>query len=163
MNKEQEIEFYKELAMEIKPHGFRCFLYDNDTSAWLYIITPNNSWLYLDNGTYGGFDITYNYEPSRDFGSGCRCNEEALYEITVDTLARAEQYGKSYGHRGWVNVPNTYDGRTHRENVWRSPKHYEDAYKAMMNHRTADKLIELEDNDYQNFEENNLEEDHEIE
>ena len=141
MNKEHEIEFYKELAKEIKPQGFRCFLYDEDTSVWLYVITPNNSWLYVDNG--GGFNITYKYEPSRDFGSGCRCNDDTLYEITVDTLTKAEQYGKSYGNRGWINVPNTYDGRSHRENVWRSPKHYADAYKAMSKSWCADRLIEL--------------------
>ena len=104
MKKEYEIEFYKELANEIKSQGFRCFLYDEDTSAWLYIITPNNSWLYVDNGEYGGYNITYEYEPSRDFGSGCRYNDDALYEITADTLIKAEKYGKSYGHRGWINV-----------------------------------------------------------
>ena len=143
MKKEYEIEFYKELANEIKSQGFRCFLYDEDTSAWLYIITPNNSWLYVDSGEYGGYNITYEYEPSRDFGSGCRYNDDALYEITVDTLIKAEKYGKSYGYRGWMNVPNTYDGRSHRENVWRSPKHYADAYKAMSKSWCADSLIEL--------------------
>lgn len=143
MKKEYEIEFYKELAKEIKSQGFRCFLYDEDTSAWLYIITPNNSWLYVDNGKYGGYNITYEYEPSRDFGSGCRYNDDALYEITADTLIKAEKYGKSYGHRGWINVSNTYDGRSHRENVWRSPKHYTDAYKAMSKSWCADRLVEL--------------------
>ena len=143
MKKEYEIEFYKELANEIKSQGFRCFLYDEDTSAWLYIITPNNSWLYVDNGEYGGYNIIYEYEPSRDFGSGCRYNDDALYEITADTLIKAEKYGKSYGYRGWMNVSNTYDGRSHRENVWRSPKHYTDAYKAMSKSWCADRLIEL--------------------
>ena len=143
MKKEFEIEFYKELAKEIKPQGFKCFLYNEDTSAWLYIITPNNSWLYVDNGEYGGYNITYEYESSRDFGSGCRYNDDALYEITADTLIKAEKYGKSYGHRGWMNVSNTYDRRSHRENVWRSPKHYTDAYKAMSKSWCADRLIEL--------------------
>lgn len=143
MNKEHEIELYKELAKEIKSYGFRCLLYNEDTSAWLYIITPNNSWLYVDNGDFSGFNITYEYEPSRDFGSGCRCNEDALYEITVDTLTKAEQYGKSYGNRVKINVPNRYDGRSYRENVWRSPKHYADVYNAMSKSWCADRLIEL--------------------
>ena len=143
MQKDHEIEFYKGLAKEIKPQGFKCFLYDEDTSAWLYIITPNNSWLYVDNGEYGGYNITYEYEPSRDFGSGCRYNDGALYEITADTLIKAEKYGKSYGHRGWIDVSNTYDGRSHRENVWRNPKHYTDAYKAMSKSWCANRLIEL--------------------
>lgn len=143
MTKEDEIKFYKELAEEIKPLGFRCFLYNEDTSAWLYVVTPNNSWLYVDNAEYSGFNITYEYVPSKEFGTGCRCNENALYEITADTLFAAEQYGKTYGHRGWMNVSNRYDGGTHRENVWRSPKHYEDAYVAMSNNWCADKLVEL--------------------
>lgn len=143
MQKDHEIKFYKGLAKEIKPQGFKCFLYDEDTSAWLYIITPNNSWLYVDNGEYGGYNITYEYEPSRDFGSGCRYNDGALYEITADTLIKAEKYGKSYGHRGWIDVSNTYDGRSHRENIWKSPKHYTDAYKAMSKSWCANRLIEL--------------------
>ena len=143
MSKEHEIEFYKKLAEEIKPQGYRCFLYDHDYSAWLNIITPNNSWLYVDHGEYGGFNVSYEYQPSRDFGTGCRYNNDALSEITVDTLVKAEQYGKTYGFRGWKNVPNTYDGRTHRENVWRTPTHYPDAYEAMMNNWCADRLVEL--------------------
>lgn len=143
MRKDYGIEFYKELAKEIKPQGFRCFLYDKDTSAWLYIITPNNSWLYVDSETYGGFNITYHYEPSREFGTGCRYNEDALHEITSEILLKAEQYGKNYGHRGWISVPNRYDGEIHRECVWKRPKHYADAYKAMTSCWCADKLVEL--------------------
>lgn len=41
----EEINFYRGLATEIKPEGFRCFLYLSETSKWLYVITPNNSWL----------------------------------------------------------------------------------------------------------------------
>lgn len=143
MKKNYEVEFYKELAEKIKKEGFRCFLYNEDRSAWLYIITPNNSWMYVDNSDFGGFNLTYNYVPSRDFGSGCRCNEKALSDITSEDLLKAEQYGKSFGYRGWKNVRNRYDGRTHRENVWRSPNHYQDAYQAMMNSWCADKLVEL--------------------
>ena len=145
MNKEYEVEFYKSLAKEIKPQGFKCFLYadEKDVYAWLCIITPNNSWLYVDEGEIGGYNIVYEYKPSKDFGSGCRCNAEALYEITADALIKAEQYGKFYGQRGCINVPNTYNGKSHRESVWRHPSHYADAYKAMTNSWYADKLVEL--------------------
>lgn len=61
MNKEYEVEFYKSLAKEIKPQGFKCFLYadEKDVYAWLCIITPNNSWLYVDEGELGGYNIVY--------------------------------------------------------------------------------------------------------
>lgn len=138
-----ELAFYHELTKEIKPLGFRCFLYNEDTSIWLYILTPNNSLLYLDNADFGGFNITYEYVPSRNFGSGCRCNENALYEVTADTLLKAEQYGRNYSSRGWTKVKNKYDGKYHRENVIRHPEHYTDAIKALKERWCYDKLTEL--------------------
>ena len=141
--RECEIAFYKELAHEIKPLGFRCFLYNHETSAWLYVITPNNSWLYVDNAEYGGYNITYEYKTSKDFGSGCRYNEKALHEITAETLLIAERYGKQYGYQGWVNVSNEYDNGNHREKAWRTPEHYTDGLAAMQKSWCADRLVEL--------------------
>ena len=138
----EEINFYRGLAAEIKPEGFRCFLHLSETSEWLYIITPNNSWLSIDFES-DGLNIVYHYEPSREFGQGCRCNEDSLREITAETLLEAERFGKNFGHRGWINVPNRYDGGTHREIVWRAPKYHENAYKAMMQSWCAKQLIEL--------------------
>lgn len=142
MTKKSKIDFYKKLAEEIRPQGFRCFLYDEGTSAWLYIITPRNSWLYVD-GDINGFNVMYQYTPSRSLGSGCRYNNEGLYEITADTLNKAEQYGKSYTQYGWKDVPNTYAGGSHKEYVRTSPVHYEDGYKAMMSSWCADRLVEI--------------------
>lgn len=142
MMKKSKIDFYKKLAKEIKPQGFRCFLYDEGTSAWLYIITPRNSWLYVD-GDINGFNVIYQYTPSRSLGSGCRYNNEGLCEITADTLNKAEQYGIFYTQYRWKDVPNTYDGGSHKEHVWTSPVHYEDGYKAMMNSWCADRLVEI--------------------
>ena len=68
----KELDFYHELAREIIPQGFKVFLYNKEDTAWLYVITPNNSWLYIDEAEYGGYNITYEYVPSKDFGSGCR-------------------------------------------------------------------------------------------
>lgn len=138
----EEINFYRGLAAEIKSEGFRSFLFQSETSEWLYVITPNNSWLSIDFES-DGLNIVYHYEPFREFGQGCRCNENPLHEITAETLLEAERFGKSFGHRGWINVPNRYDGGTHREIVWRTPKHYENAYKAMMQSWCAKQLIEL--------------------
>ena len=145
MTKKSEIEFYKKLAEEIKPQGFRCFLYDEKewgANAWLYIITPGNSWLYVD-GDINGFAVIYKYTPSSSLGGGCRYNDEGLFEITADTLNKAEQYGKSYTQYRWKDVPNTYDEKSHKEHVWTSPVHYEDGYKAMMSSWCADRLIEI--------------------
>ena len=143
MEKEYEIEFYKKIASEIKPKGFRCFLYNEGTSVWLCIITPNNSWLSVDNAEFSGFNIDYEYEPSRDFGSGCRYNEHALNEITSEILFEAEEYGRNFGSYVQVTAPNRFNTGIHREKVWRKPNHYPNAYKAMMNSWCADKLKEI--------------------
>ena len=105
-----EINFYKELAKEIKPNGFRSFLHYGNGSAWLYVITPCNSWLYIDLGEYSGFNISYEYKPSASCGSGCRCNESPLYEITVETLKDAERYGKNFrfNNCGCICKPSLY-------------------------------------------------------
>lgn len=70
-------------------------------------------------------------------------NEDPFREITAETLLEAERFGKNFGHRGWINVPNRYDGFSHREIIWKKPKHYENAYKAMMQSWCAKQLIEL--------------------
>lgn len=141
--REHEIAFYKQLAQEIKPLGFRCFLYHNDTFAWLYVITPNDSLLYIDEAEFSGYNIAYEYKPTAEFGSGCRCNENPLYEITAETLLKAEQYGKGYGYEGWVNVLNQYDGKRHREKLWRTPTHYSSGLAAMQELWCTSKLVEL--------------------
>ena len=148
MRKNEEIDFYKRLANELISQGFRCFLYDEDIYAWLYVITPNNSWLYIDNGDYSGYNIYYEYKPSKDFGTGCRCNESPLYEITASVLNEAEQYGKNFGTRGWKNVPNRYDGKMHREMCWKKPMYYTNAYEAMKQSSHFNKLTELKENSY---------------
>lgn len=142
---ESNVCFYKELAENIKPHGFRCYLYNEDNSAFLYVITPNNSWLCISREYFGGYNISYKYEPSKDFGTGCQCNTDPLWEsdISVGTLLKAERYGKSYGFKGHIEVPNKYDERMHRETVWRSPVHYRDGYKAMQNSYLQKYLLEL--------------------
>lgn len=141
--KEYEIEFYKKLAQEIKPLGFRCFLFNRENAAWLYVITPNNSWLYIDNGEYSGYNVSYEYQPSQVFGSGCRYNEKPLHVITDETLLKAEQYGKKYGYEGWEIVSNQYDRGIHREKVWKTPEHYPDGLAAMQKSWCADELVEL--------------------
>lgn len=128
-------EFFIELAKELKPLGYRCFLYDKDTSNWLSIITPDDSWLEIFHGDFGGYNITYEYVPSRDFGTGCRCNENALGEITHEVLQNALRYGKSFSSNTWHNeYLRDSQGGTHKVRVTgkKQPKHYESGLDALM-------------------------------
>lgn len=141
---QNNIIFYKELAKEIKPEGYRSFLLEKDTYACLHIITPNNSWLCVNAAPFGGFNLDFEYKPTKEFGRGCRCNENfALHEITVETLKKAETYGKTFGYKGRVTVPNIYDGKSHQETVWKTPVYYKNAYKALMDTYYAKNLQEL--------------------
>ena len=140
--KDLEINFYKELANELSEQGFRSFLYDKDDSAWLYVVTPNDSWLYIDKDLFSGYNITFEYVPSKDFGSGCRVNEDPLHEITAETLLEAECYGKNYKSRTY-HMETTSDGKPHRVYGTKAPEYYTSGYKAMMNSYFADRLIEI--------------------
>lgn len=144
MSTDCKLKFYQELAAEIKPLGFRCFLFHSQTS-WMYIITPKNSLLLIDDNPYGGVNVVYEYEPSVEFGSGCPYNDESLglLEVNADILLKAEAKGRKRGTRGWKEVPNTYNNGTHMEYVNKRPVLYKDGYKAMMNRWCARKLIEL--------------------
>ena len=124
-----EINFYKELAEEIKPDGFKSFLYAESGSAWMYVITPGNSWLYIDRAEWGGFNISFEYKPSAGCGSGCRCNDNPLFEITASTLLDAEKYGKNFR---WNNCGHMC-----------KPALYTDAMKAMESSYFSEKLTEL--------------------
>lgn len=127
-------EFYEKLAESIKPAGFRSFLYNEEQSSLLFIITPANSWLCISED-YWGYGISYEYIPSKNFGSGVRWNEEPLCRDEIDTkaLLKAEKYGKRYGKT------QSYHGS--RKGFY-MPEHYPDAYTAMMS-AWGEKLTEL--------------------
>lgn len=128
----------EKLAKRIKSWGYRVFLYKHDYSEWLSIITPNGSWMEIFYGDYGGFNITYEYVPSRDFGSGCRCNDSALslYGLTKEVLEAAERYGKNFSSRTWHNeYLRDSQGGMHKVRVtgFKKPTHYANGYEALMN------------------------------
>lgn len=116
-------EFFSALAEEIKPAGYRCFVYQNDESQsiWMAVITPDHHWLNIFRAMYGGFDITFQYVPCKDFGSGCKYNDSALSEITAETLEKAVRYGLNFSIR------------SKRYNSQRKPEYYQDGYTAMKN------------------------------
>ena len=119
---------FEEIAKRIAPDGYRSFLYESSTfqSIWLSIITPNNNWLKIFSKEYGGYEICFAYIPTRELGGGCICNNELLYDISVDDLKAAEEYGRTYSSLAGIR-----------------PLYYEDAYTAMINSEFGDKYKEL--------------------
>ena len=124
-------EFFSALAEEIKPVGYRCFVYQNDHSIWMSVITPDNHWLEIFRGRYGGFDIVFQYAPSKDFGTGCKCNEIATNEITVETLKQAVRYGLNF----------SIFSKKYRTS--KKPEYYYDGYTAMKNSHFGNQYIEI--------------------
>lgn len=64
----------------------------SDTSNYVFAITPSDNVLYMQRGHFGGWEISLQYKPSRENGSGCRANDIQPYNtITANVLAEAER------------------------------------------------------------------------
>ena len=82
------------LKMAVK-NGYRAYeVSEHDTFGFL--ITPDDNVLTVNKGDFGGINVTFNYIPSRQTGSGCSCNDEAIYECDMNTLKKLEAEGKSF-------------------------------------------------------------------
>ena len=64
----------------------------SDTSTYVFAITPNDNVLYIQRGYFGGWEISLQYQPSRENGRGCRANDRQPYdELTLAVLQEAER------------------------------------------------------------------------
>lgn len=64
----------------------------SDTSNYVFAITPSDNVLYVQRGRFGGWEISLQYKPSRENGSGCRANDSQPYhELTLAALQEAER------------------------------------------------------------------------
>lgn len=72
----------------------------SDTSGYVFAITPNDNILYVQRGYFGGWEISLQYKPSRNNGSGCRANDNQPYStITADVLAEAERENLAFARK----------------------------------------------------------------
>lgn len=55
--------------------------------------------MYIQPGDFWGFDLCVEYIPSRETGSGCRCNEESISTIDWDTLLKQKQNGFEFANK----------------------------------------------------------------
>lgn len=77
-----------------KENGYRSFESTREEADYGWMITPNNNILYIQKGDFGyGYNMSLQYAPSKQKGSGCRCNEDTISEITVETLKKMEMEG----------------------------------------------------------------------
>jgi hypothetical protein len=89
----QAIETMKRAGYKVyatKGHDF--ISTERSRGGWVFAITPNDKVLYVQRGEFGGWEISLQYTPSRQHGSGCRANDMQPYaEITPATLEDAER------------------------------------------------------------------------
>jgi hypothetical protein len=71
----------------------------NPERNYFYIITPSDNVLYIQNGDFSGLNASLEYIPSRNTGSGCRCNDEPFYTIDAATLKELERDGMKFARR----------------------------------------------------------------
>ena len=65
---------------------------ERSREGWVFAITPSDNVLYIERGRLGGWEISLQYRPSRENGSGCRANDMQPYaEITPAILEEAER------------------------------------------------------------------------
>ena len=92
------MNFVKQVLLLAKENGYKAYEVEGyDTFG--YIITPSDNVLTVNRDYFGGVTFTFNYVPSRENGMGCMCFEDALYEVGIDDLVRAEKEGRAFAFK----------------------------------------------------------------
>ena len=102
-------EELKKLLLSLKKSPFinRVFIYDNDKSydsCYGWIETINNDIIYIQRSlyVYQGWELSYEYNISRENGTGCKCTEEPKAIITEKDIKNASDYGICFCYRHGV-------------------------------------------------------------
>lgn len=64
-----------------------------------YIFFPDDVIMYIQNGDFWGWDFSIQYIPSRETGTGCRCNEESITSIDWDGLLKQKAEGLKFAQK----------------------------------------------------------------
>lgn len=68
-------------------HGCECYITPEAKPgelpyAYGFIVFPDETVMYVQNGYYWGFEFSIQYKPNENTGSGCACNEDPVSEVT---------------------------------------------------------------------------------
>lgn len=89
-----------EILKLAKENGCECYITPGDDAYdYGFIIFPDDVVMYIQNGDFWGFDFTIEYIPSRQNGSGCRCNEESITVVDWDELLHQKADGLAYARK----------------------------------------------------------------
>lgn len=88
-----------------KENGCECYVTPGDDAYnYGFIIFPDEVVMYLQNGDFWGYDFSIEYIPSREHGSGCRCNEESITVVDWDELLHQKAEGLAYARKLGVRL-----------------------------------------------------------
>jgi len=111
-------EFIREILLFAKENGYRAFENTRSDSAYGWIITPQNNIIYIQKGYFWGYDMSLQYVPSRENGSGCSCNEESLTEIRLDILVDMENKGLNFARKLGAQLYSKSQVEKYFSNYW---------------------------------------------
>ena len=71
----------------------------DDAYDYGFMIFPDDTVMYIQNGDFWGWDFTIEYIPSRQTGTGCRCNDESISAVDWNTLLELKADGLKFARR----------------------------------------------------------------
>jgi hypothetical protein len=98
----------KEKIMEVlniaKENGMKAYINTREDTSYGWIVTHNNNILYIAYEYLNGYDVSLQYRPNRDSGSGCGCNPDMHYldkmpAIDYTDILRMEQSGLCFASK----------------------------------------------------------------
>ncbi len=94
--------YLEESLRALLPHGYSCYTVNGEMDYCGpsgFIITPGGNILYVYNEYFGGWNFAFEYQKTREHGTGCLCFEFAAYDVSLETVQRSEHEGKCFAMR----------------------------------------------------------------
>ncbi|WP_270324952.1 hypothetical protein [[Eubacterium] hominis] len=97
---EIEYEQMKQELLRLKEYGYEIYASENRYYNWFFVVTPNKNILYIQKGDLFGFNVSLEYIPSNEYGSGCACNDndEDVKYMDLQTIQELEKEGLELAH-----------------------------------------------------------------
>jgi hypothetical protein len=92
-----------ELMDMLVKNGYRVYESSNERTGeqydWLHVLTPSNAILYIQPDKWGGYTVTFEYVPSKENGTGCRCDDDPHDISSIEEIQQLEQSGRDFARR----------------------------------------------------------------
>lgn len=83
-----------------KVNGCECYITNHDSGYdYGFMVFQDGVIMYIQNGDFWGWDFSIEYIPSRENGTGCRCNEESVCSIDWNGLLQQKADGLAFARK----------------------------------------------------------------